>query len=170
VHELVQTVSVGVLLAPEAGAGGTLAGGAEAVAPVVGVGEAAAGPAEDGRFDGAHGVDEGLADAVGVGDFGVGADPDAVVDDAAEVLDEMGVDLRRDGGDGLGGKNVDVGVDGGGGLREEMRAAEGESSGSEGGGLEGDAASDFHGSANVTEKLRGQWFSDKRLMSLAPPG
>ena len=85
-----QPVSVGVLLAPEAGARGTLAGGAKAVAPVVGVGEAAARPAQHRRLNGLHGVDEGLADAVGVGNLGVRPDPDAVVDHAAEVLDEVG--------------------------------------------------------------------------------
>ena len=112
VHELVEAVAVGVLLSPEGGAVGPGGGGTDAVAPVVGVGEAAAGPAEQRRLNGAHGVDEGLADAAGIGDFGVGADPDAVVDDAAEVLDEMAIDLGGDGGDGLGGEDIDVGVDG----------------------------------------------------------
>ena len=109
-HELVEAVLVGVLLAPEGGAGGAFVAWADAVAPVVGVGEASAGPAEDGCLDGTHGVDEGGADAVLVGDLGAFADPDAVVDDSTEVLDEVGVDLRGDGSDGLCGEDLDGGI------------------------------------------------------------
>ena len=136
VHELVEAVLVGVLLAPEGSAGGTLVAGADAVAPVVGVGEAAAGPAEDGCVDGAHGVEEGGADAVLVGDGGAFADPDAVVDDSAEVLDEVGVDLGGDGGDGLSGEDLDGGVGVRAGLGEEGGVAEGDRGGGEGGGFE----------------------------------
>ena len=38
------------------------------------------------------------------------ADPDAVVDDAAEVLGEMAVDLRRDAADGLAEQHFDAAV------------------------------------------------------------
>ena len=44
---------------------------ADAVAPVVAVGETAAGPAEVGRADALHVVDELPADAVDVGDLGI---------------------------------------------------------------------------------------------------
>ena len=69
---------------------------ADAVAPVVAVGEAAAGPAVVGGGDALHVVDELTADAVDVGDFGIAADPDAVVDDGAEVFDEMAVEVGAD--------------------------------------------------------------------------
>src|SRR6202030_60401 len=109
-HKLVKAVRVRVLLVPEPGAGGTFGGGTDAVPPVVAVGEAAARPAQDGSFDGAHGVDESLAHAIHVGNFRTFADPYAVVDNSAELLDEVRVDLRRDGGDGFGGENVDARV------------------------------------------------------------
>jgi hypothetical protein len=59
----------------------------------------------------------------------------AVVDNAAKMLDEVAVDLRRDGADGLGGKDVDPPV-GLGGLSQKMRAAESNGGGGEGGGLQ----------------------------------
>ena len=62
---------------------------ADAVAPVVLVGEAAAGPADDGSFDTFQRVDEGGADTACVWDFGVFSDPDAVVDTLAEMLGEL---------------------------------------------------------------------------------
>ncbi len=130
-----EAVLVGVLLAPEAGAGGAFGERAEAVAPVIGIGEAASGPAKKRSFDGAHGFDEGGADAALVGDPGVGADPDAVVDDSAKLLDEVRVDLGRDGADGFGGEDLDVRVDLC-GLRDERRGAEGQRRGGEGGGFE----------------------------------
>ena len=89
---------------PEVGARGALVARADAVAPVVAVGEAAAGPAEDRRLDGFRRSDERRADTEGVRDLRVFADPDAVVDDSAEVLDEVAVDLGRDGADGLSGR------------------------------------------------------------------
>ena len=135
-----QTVAVVFLLAPEGGAVGALVGGAEAVAPVVGVGEAAAGPAEDGRLDGPHGVDEVEPDAVPVGDFRSFADPDAVVDDAAELLDEVRVDFGGDGAEGLRGDDVDGGVGGAGDGLGGRVAGQGGRCGGEGGGLEEAAA------------------------------
>ena len=76
---------------------------ADAVAPVVAVREAAARPAQVRRADPLHVVHELLADAVDVRDLRVAADPDAVVDDAAEVLDEVPVEVRADGRAGNGG-------------------------------------------------------------------
>ena len=122
---------------------GRLCARADAVAPVVGVGEAAAGPAQQRGLDGAHGVDEVLADAVDVGDLRVLANPDAVVDDSAEMLDEVTVDLRRDGADGLGGEDLDVRVDLR-GLREQRRRTESERGGGECAGLEKGAAGGRH--------------------------
>src|SRR3546814_16002297 len=69
---------------------------ADAVAPVILVGEAAAGPADDGDvqlFERGHHV---AAIAVGVGDFRIGADPDAVVGAAAEILGELALDRGLD--------------------------------------------------------------------------
>ena len=40
----------------------------------------------------------------------------------------------------------------GGGLREQMRAAESECGGSKGGRFQGSAASDFHGSAKIPDR------------------
>jgi hypothetical protein len=119
---------------------GRLLRGADAVAPVVGVGEAAAGPAQDGSLDGAHGVDEGLADAVVVGDLGVFADPDAVVDDAAEMLDEVGVELGGDDADGLIWKDFNVGVGFGGRGGEKASVRQNDAGGGECGAFEEAAA------------------------------
>src|SRR6185437_12962567 len=148
VHELMQAVAVGLLLAPEGGARGARLGSADAVAPVVGVREAAAGPAQQRRLDGLERIDEALAHAAGIGDLGIRPDPDAVIDYAAKLLDKVAVDLGRDGRDRLGGKDVDVRVDGRGALREEARAAQSKRGGSCGGGLEGGATGDFHGREN----------------------
>ena len=69
---------------------------ADAVAPVVSVGEAASGPAKVGCADALHVVDELFPDAIDVWDFGVAYDPHTVVDHAAEVFDEVSVDVRAD--------------------------------------------------------------------------
>ncbi len=139
-HELVEAVAIVFLLVPEGGAIGAFRGGADAVAPVVGVGEAAAGPAKDGGLHGLHGVDEVEADAVKIGDLGFFADPDAVIDDAAELLDEVGVDFGGDGAEGFRRKDVDGGVGGGRGGLAGGVAREGGGSGGEGRGLEEAAA------------------------------
>ena len=69
---------------------------ADAVAPVIAVRETAPRPAKIRRADALHVVHELFADAVDVGDLRITADPDAVIDDAAEVLDEMAVDMGVD--------------------------------------------------------------------------
>ena len=76
----------------------TRGGGPDPVAPVVPVGEAAARPAQVRRAEALHVVHELLPDAVDVRDPRVAADPDAVVDHAPEVLDEMAVDVGADDG------------------------------------------------------------------------
>ena len=82
-------------------------------------------------------------DAVLVWDLRFFSNPNAIVDDAAEMLDEVRVDLRRDGGDGFAGEYLDVGV----GLRrlcDEMTAAQGGARSGQGGGLKkGSARSGF---------------------------
>jgi hypothetical protein len=73
---------------------------ADAVAPMISVGKAAARPAKIGRPNPLHVVDELFADAVHVRDRRVTPHPDAIVDDAAKVLDEVPINLRA-GHDGL---------------------------------------------------------------------
>jgi hypothetical protein len=72
---------------------------ADPVPPVVGVGVAAAGPAQHRRSQRSQRVEHPLPDAVGVRDRRVRADPDAVVDAGAEELDELPVQGGRDAGD-----------------------------------------------------------------------
>src|SRR5690606_14429295 len=74
--------------------GGPFLAWADAVFPVVVVGEAAAGPAHVGRVDAARRLDDGpveLPPAV------VAPDPEAAVDVAPEVLGEVAVDVAVDG-------------------------------------------------------------------------
>jgi hypothetical protein len=61
--------------------------------------------------------------------------PDAVVDNPAELLDKVTIDLRRDGADGLAGEYVDTCL-GLCRLGEEPGAAESDGGGGEGGGFE----------------------------------
>ena len=75
---------------------GPVGAGADAVAPVVVVGKAAAGPAEVRNVDRLEGVDDVGPHAAGVGDLRFFADPDAVVDAAAEVLGELAVEMAAD--------------------------------------------------------------------------
>src|SRR5207249_1865684 len=103
---------------PEAGAARAVAGRADAVTPIVAVGEAAARPADHRRLDLPQVVDQRLPDATDVGDLRVLADPNAVVDDAPEVLDEVTVDFGRDGRDRLVHENLETRV---GGLRARRR-------------------------------------------------
>jgi len=74
---------------------------ADAVAPVVVVGEAAARPAQHRHADFLQRVDDVLADAAEVGDLGVFSDADAVVDARPKMLGKMPVQERVDPGDGL---------------------------------------------------------------------
>ena len=89
------------LLAPAAEPPRASATRPDAVAPVVLVGEAAARPAHDDVPELFDMLDERLADAVDVGDLRVGSDPDAIIDDAADVLGELAVDRRPDRADRL---------------------------------------------------------------------
>jgi hypothetical protein len=69
---------------------------AYAVAPVVAVGETAAGVANDRGLDAAHVLDERAPYAADVRHTRALADPHAVVDYAAQVLDEVAVHVRVD--------------------------------------------------------------------------
>ena len=70
--------------------------GADAVLPVVLVGEAAARPAQVGDLDLAQRLDDVVSNAVSVGDRRCGPDPQPVVDAAAEMLGEVAVDVPAD--------------------------------------------------------------------------
>ena len=72
------------------------AAGADSVAPVVLVGEAAARPADVRHLERLQRGDDVVADAAGVGDGRVGADPDAFVDAVAEVFGELAEDIAVD--------------------------------------------------------------------------
>ncbi len=100
VHEFVGAEGVGLQHAAPVGIerGRALFGGADALAPVVFIGEAAAGPADIRDLDGFQGADDVVADAAGVGDRGIGADPDAFVNAVAEVLGELAEDVAVDRG------------------------------------------------------------------------
>ena len=74
----------------------TLGTRADAVAPVVAVGEAAAGPAEVRDPDPAEDFDHVLAHAVDVRDLGFLPDIEAVVDAVSEVFGELAVDMAAD--------------------------------------------------------------------------
>src|SRR5262249_33320173 len=72
-----------------------------AVTPVVLVREASARPAHDNAAQPLDVFDQVAADAVDVGNLRLGTDPDAVIDDAADVLGELAVEGRLDGADGF---------------------------------------------------------------------
>ncbi len=98
VHELVrpETVRLGHAAPVRIERDGARAGRSDAVAPVVFVGEAAAGPANVGdleRLERGHDV---VADAAGIWDGGRGADPDALVHAVAEVFGELAEDVAVD--------------------------------------------------------------------------
>src|SRR5262249_35713553 len=86
---------------PEVRATRAIFAGPDAVAPIVAVGEASTGPTDDARLDPLHRFDQRLSDAADVRDLRVFADPDAVVDHAAQVFGEMAVDFRSDSADRL---------------------------------------------------------------------
>src|SRR5262249_54208906 len=76
---------------PEVRAARAILARPDAVAPVVAVGETPARPPDDARLDSLHRFDDRLPDAADVGDLRVLAHPDAVIDHAAQMLDEMSV-------------------------------------------------------------------------------
>ncbi len=117
---------------PEVGAARAAGARPGAVAPVVAVGEAAAGPADDRRLDALQRLDERRADAARVRHARVLADPDAVVDDAAEVFGEVAVDVAVDGADLFADEDFDARVGGARGTREAGARARREQTGTGG--------------------------------------
>src|SRR5262249_24349138 len=81
---------------PEVVSPGTFGRRADAVAPLVAIGEASARPSEIRSADSLHVVNELLANPVVVRDPRIASDPDAVIDHAAEMLNEMPVQMRVD--------------------------------------------------------------------------
>ena len=79
--------------------------GADAIAPVVGIGKAAARPAQHGDMDVLQGIDDVAAHAVDIGDLGILAHIKALIDAAAQMLRELAVNV------GINGANGTVGVD-----------------------------------------------------------
>src|ERR1019366_616975 len=73
---------------PEGGGLGPFVARTRAVAPIVLVGEAAAGPANHAGVNALQGIQQRFAKPMDVGDGRVFADPDAVIHDAAQMLDE----------------------------------------------------------------------------------
>src|SRR5689334_8600447 len=80
---------------PEIGAARATGARPCAIAPVIAVGETAARPAHDRRAYALQMVYKGFANAADVCNLRVFADPDAVINDAAEMLGEVAVNLRR---------------------------------------------------------------------------
>src|SRR5262249_13601082 len=103
-HELMNAELVGLrrILAgrhpmlPEVVSPGTFGRWADAVAPMVAVGEASARPAEIRSSDSLHVINELLANPVVIRNPGIASDPNAVIDHAAEMLDEMPIQMRVD--------------------------------------------------------------------------
>ena len=111
-HEFVGAELVGLVLGravrragekavvdPEIGAARALRARPDAVAPVVAIGKTPAGPAHDGRLEPPHVLHEFASDAALVADLGILPHPDAVIDDAADVLREVAVKIGRDDAD-----------------------------------------------------------------------
>ena len=74
---------------------------ADAVAPVIAIGEAASGPPEIGSAETLHVVDESSADSLDIRDLRIPPHPDAVIDHAAEMFNKVPVDMRTDCGSGF---------------------------------------------------------------------
>src|SRR5262249_44264706 len=81
------------IIGPEVGVHRTLRTLADAVAPVVAVGEAAARPAHDRRLDPAHVLDQRRAESADVRYLRVFTYPDAVVNHAAQMFGEVPVQI-----------------------------------------------------------------------------
>ncbi len=86
---------------------------ADAVAPVVVGGEVAAGPAQEGDVQFAHGIEDVFAEAIGIGE-GRLLFEDAAIDAAAEMFDEVAVEQGVDVADDAFGIDFDARVERGG--------------------------------------------------------
>src|SRR5262245_9540630 len=81
---------------PEIVSPGAIGRRADAVAPMVAVGEAPARPPQIRSANPLHVIHELLANPVYVRNPGIAPDPDAVINHTAEMLDEMPVQMRVD--------------------------------------------------------------------------
>ena len=122
------TVGVGrpfLRIDPKVCAARTFVAWANAIAPVVLIGKAATGPTDHAWFNFAESFDKFFAKAVDVRDGGLLiAHPEAVVDDGADVFDEVAVDFGRDDGAGFVKKDFDARIGGAGLAREEGLGSE----------------------------------------------
>src|ERR1700747_346711 len=87
---------LGFAHSPEIRAARAFFGGADSVAPVVAVRKTSAGEADHRGFNLAHVFDQTFAEPIGVCYGGFLADPDAVVEHATEIFDEVTVNVGRD--------------------------------------------------------------------------
>src|SRR6185503_1113068 len=99
-------------IGPEVDPRGSFVSGADAVAPIVLVGKAAAGITNHTRLKLLQIIDQRFANAVVIRNLRLLAHPDAIVDHGAEVLDKVTVDVWRDRADRLVDENLDARVGG----------------------------------------------------------
>ncbi len=78
---------------PEIRAGRPFVARPDAITPIVAVGKAAARPSHNRRMELLEGVHQFFADAVVVRYLRVGADPDSVIDNAADIFGEVTIDI-----------------------------------------------------------------------------
>src|SRR5208283_3580987 len=97
---------------PEVVADRPLGWRSNAIAPVVAIGETSARPANYRAANRLHRIHERFADAVNIRDLRVGSDPDAVVHDAAQVLNELAVQQWAHRSDGFVDEYLDLGIGG----------------------------------------------------------
>src|SRR5690606_24465548 len=95
VHELMRAERIRIDAAPaRVDAPRALVARPDAVAPVVLIGEASAGPTQHGDFERLERFEDVVADSPSVRDRRILSDPDAVVDQSTEMLRKMTVDMR----------------------------------------------------------------------------
>src|SRR2546428_7589499 len=81
---------------PEVGAARAFTSRADAIVPVVAVCKTSAGPTQHAGFDLTHLFDQRASDAADVGNRRFLADPNSVVDHAAQVFDEVAINFGGD--------------------------------------------------------------------------
>src|SRR5262245_47667997 len=80
-------------ISPEVGARRSLRAWSNTVTPIVAVSKTATGPTDDRRLDPPQGLNQGVANASSVRHLGIFTYPDTVINNAAQVLGEMSVDI-----------------------------------------------------------------------------
>src|SRR5215831_19162542 len=89
--------SVGSLpLVPEIRPSRTFGRGPNSIAPVIAVSETSPGKTHNGSFDLSHFINQFLANSVDVAHLGVRPYPDPVINDPAQILGEVSIDVWRD--------------------------------------------------------------------------